>query len=197
MKKSNTDNLSLNASTKRLPKAPIAKPDKKTKNKDNIVTHLKDREFELYCLWKSLPPMILSPVAGTVNEVIEKLRIDDPIILELINIKTQKEFAAHFNLDATTLTGWNMDISKRDTLSDIRVWAKKLTKNVMFSMYNNAMTKGGTSFKDRENFLKVIEQWSDKLDVKHEVGDTLADILRNTLKQHGKSPSSTTGHSDK
>jgi len=141
--------------------------------------------------------MILSPIAGTVNEVIEKLRIDDPIILELIKIKTQKQFAEHFDLDQTTLTGWNMDISKRDTLADIRVWAKKLTKNVMFSMYNNAMTKGGTSFKDRENFLKVIEQWSDKLDVKHEVGDTLADILRNTLKQHGKQPSSTTGNSDK
>lgn len=193
MKKTNEDKLSLNASTKRLPKEKKPKPDK---DEDTVIHH-KPQEFELYCLWKTLPPMMIAPVAGTVNDVIEKLRIDDPVILELVKIRTQVDFAKRFGLNKATLSEWNSQITKRDTLADIRVWAKKLTKNVLFSMYSNAMSKGGTSFKDRENFLKVVEQWSDKLDVKHEVGDTLADILRNSLKQHGKSPSSATSNPDK
>jgi hypothetical protein len=192
MKNSNSDKQSPAVPKKILPKGNKKATDKKTP----IVPNRK-QEFELYCIWKSLPPMLISSVAGATNEIIEKLRIDDPVILELSKIRTQKDFAKKFDLDEATLSGWNMEVSKRDTLADIRTWAKKLTKNVMFSMYNNAMAKGGTSFKDRENFLKVIEQWSDKLDVKHEVGDTLADILRNSLKQHGKSTASTTANPDR
>lgn len=149
------------------------------------------REFELYCIWKSLPPMMLAPVSGTTNDVIEKLRIEDPTILELIKLRTQTDFAEYFGLGNNTLTAWNVLVAKRDTLVDIRKWAKTLTKNVLFSMYNNAMSKGGTSFKDRENYLKVIEQWSDKLDVKHDVGDTLADILRASLAKHEKNTDTT------
>lgn len=192
MKKSDTERLSPP-----VPKKVLPKDDKKAKDKKKPTDPIRKREFELYCIWKSLPPMLINSVAGATNEVIEKLRIDDPVILELSKIRTQKDFAKKFDLDENTLTGWNFEVSKRDTLADIRTWAKKLTKNVMFSMYNNAMAKGGTSFKDRENFLKVIEQWSDKLDVKHEVGDTLADILRNSLKQHGKSTASTTANPDR
>lgn len=134
--------------------------------------------------------MIISPTKNTVDEVIEQLRIDDEVLIELAHIRNQTEFAQKFDLSIDTLTDWNKLIRKRDTLADIRVWAKKLTKNVMLSMYSNAMSKGGTSFKDRENFIKVIEGWNDKLDIKHEAGDTLADLLRQSLNskpqpQHG------------
>lgn len=156
------------------------------KDTEIVAATKRPREFELYCIWKSLPPMMLAPVSGTVNDVIEKLRIEDPTILELIKLRTQEDFAKYFDINKNTLVDWNRLVAKRDTLVDIRKWAKTLTKNVLFSMYNNAMSKGGTSFKDRENYLKVIEQWSDKLDVKHDVGDTLADILRASLAKHGK-----------
>lgn len=122
--------------------------------------------------------MIISPNKGTVDEVLEQLRIDDPILIELAKLRTQGDFAKHFNVSPDTLTDWNKLINKRDTLADIRVWAKRLSKNVILSMYNNAMKSDSKAYKDRENFLKVINQWSDKLDVKHDVGDTLADILR-------------------
>lgn len=138
----------------------------------------KEREFEMYCLWKSLPPMIISPNKGTVDEVLKNLSIDDEIITELARIKTQTDFSKMYNVEKSTLTEWNKKINKRDTLSDIRVWAKRLSKNVVLSMYNNAMKSDTKGYKDRENFLKVIEGWSDKLDVKHDAGDTLADILR-------------------
>lgn len=161
------------------------------KDTEVISATRKPREFELYCIWKSLPPMMLAPVSGTVSDVIEKLRIEDPTILELIKLRTQTDFAEYFGLNVNTMTEWNKLVAKRDTLVDIRKWAKTLTKNVLFSMYNNAMSKGGTSFKDRENYLKVIEQWSDKLDVKHDVGDTLADILRASLAKHGKNTDTT------
>lgn len=146
-----------------------------TSKNDTLVLQ---REFDMYCIWKSLPPMIISPNKGTVDEVLEQLRIDDPILIELAKLRTQGDFAKHFNVSPDTLTDWNKLINKRDTLADIRVWAKRLSKNVILSMYNNAMKSDSKAYKDRENFLKVINQWSDKLDVKHDVGDTLADILR-------------------
>lgn len=157
-----------------------SEPSLKTENttkKDDVVIRL-EREFDMYCIWKSLPPMIISPNKGTVDQVLEQLRIDDPVLIELANIKNQTEFAKHFNVSIDSLTDWNKLINKRDTLADIRIWAKRLSKNVILSMYNNAMKSDAKAYKDRENFLKVIEGWSDKLDVKHEAGDTLADILR-------------------
>lgn len=162
------------------------KPTVSKKDTEIVAATRKPREYELYCIWKALPPMMLAPVSGTTNDVIEKLRIEDPTILELIKLRTQIDFGKHFDVNINTLTDWNKLVARRDTLVDIRKWARVLTKNVLFSMYNNAMSKGGTSFKDRENYLKVIEQWSDKLDVKHDVGDTLADILRASLAKHGK-----------
>jgi len=156
-----------------------------TSKNDTLVLQ---REFDMYCIWKSLPPMIISPNKGTVDEVLEQLRIDDPILIELAKLRTQGDFARHFNVSPDTLTDWNKLINKRDTLADIRVWAKRLSKNVILSMYNNAMKSDSKAYKDRENFLKVIEGWSDKLDVKHEAGETLADILRAGLAQKPQQP---------
>lgn len=159
----------------------IVNPRPSTQKKRGPKTHMdikKEKEFELYTVWRSLPPMMIRPVKGTAFEVADKLGIDDETIRELMGISSQTEFAKRYKVDQATLTKWNRLISKRDTLEDIRNWAKYLTKNVMLSMYQNAMTNGRTSFKDRENFLKVIEQWSEKLDIKHDVKDTLADIIK-------------------
>lgn len=150
-------------------------------NKD--VSIRKQREFDLYCIWKSLPPIIISPNKETVDECLDRLRIDDPMIRELANIRTQGQFAEKYGVSQDVLPDWNKLIVKRDTLADIRVWAKSLSKNVMMSMYQNAMSNDVKGYKDRENFLKVIEGWSEKLDLKHEVGDTLADLLRAGLAQ--------------
>lgn len=152
-------------------------PEKQNPPEKNIGVY-KEKEFDMYCIWKSLPPMIISPNKGTVDQVLEQLRIDDPMLIELAHIRTQGDFAELYGVEKSTLTEWNKLINKRDTLADIRIWAKRLSKNVILSMYNNAMKSDAKAYKDRENFLKVIEGWSDKLDVKHEAGDTLADILR-------------------
>ena len=76
-----------------------------TSKNDTIVLQ---REFDMYCIWKSLPPMIISPNKGTVDEVLEQLRIDDPILIELAKLRTQGDFAKHFNVSPDTLlTGTN------------------------------------------------------------------------------------------
>lgn len=168
----------------------VAKRAPRKKNEEPIQN--KPKEYELYVIWKSLPPMMINPSKGTVDEVMEKLGIDSPLLLELANIKTMTAFAEKYDVNRRTLWHWNTLIAKRDTLGDIRVWAKMLTKSVVLSMYNNAIMKGGTSFKDRENFLKVIEKWSDKLNLEHNVGDSLADILRSSLAKKKNDTGNTT-----
>ena len=65
----------------------------------------------------------------------------------------------------------------RSLMADIRKWAAPLVRNVIASMYNNAMKKDPRAYKDRENFLKVIAEWHEKIGVQHDVGENLADIL--------------------
>ena len=139
-----------------------------TSKNDTLVLQ---REFDMYCIWKSLPPMIISPNKGTVDEVLEQLRIDDPILIELAKLRTQGDFAKHFNVSPDTLTDWNKLINKRDTLADIRVWAKRLSKNVILSMYNNAMKSDVklNSIPQRDEYIYMNDKYYDVLNVVHSI----------------------------
>lgn len=163
-----------------------SKTDKSGRNQELAVDeiHLK-QTYEWYCIWRSLPPMMihatekgkkLSPQA-----ICEKFGIDDELLIELIEIKTQTEFCARYEVNKDTLTRWNKLISSRDVLADIRKWAIRLSKNVMTSLYQNAMKSGGATFKDRENYFKIVNQWNEKLNVEHNVGESLFDILSHAL----------------
>lgn len=140
--------------------------------------------FKLYCVWKSLPYKILKPKKGTtetMDDVLDKLGIDDPLSRELLTIKTMDEFADHYGIGRRTPYVWNKFISKHNILSDIRDWAGSLVKNVIMSMYTNAMSNNPRAFKDRENFVKVIGGWVDKMEVKAD--ESLVAVLKNSLKQ--------------
>lgn len=145
--------------------------------------------YETYCLWRSLPMAFIYEKKSDGSELLpeeiqEKHGIEDETIISLIGIRNQTQFCERFNVAKNTLSNWNKHVKTRDVLMDIRRWATAFTKNVTKSLYDNAMSKGGTSFKDRENFFKVVNNWNEKLAVEHNVGESLLDILKKGLSKN-------------
>lgn len=91
-----------------------------------------EREYRLFLMWKSLPVKMLA--MGP--EAAQESGIEDEELLMLMGIKYQKDFATKFNVTPETLSIWNskpVPIEYREL--DWRVWAKKLTKNVVRLLY--------------------------------------------------------------
>jgi len=101
----------------------------------------KKQDFDSYVLWKSLP----SVLRGQPRQMLEKFGIDDDITIGLLEIKTQAEFAKRFDIkDPATLTDWNKRIEKDGLIPSINAWARKLTPNVLLSLYK-AIAKNGNA----------------------------------------------------
>lgn len=99
----------------------------------------KTQDFSSYVLWKSLPSFL----KGQPRAVLEKFGISDEAMLQLLEIKTQTEFARRFGVkDLGTLTDWNKRIEKEGLLSSINSWARNLTPNVVFALYKNVSKNG-------------------------------------------------------
>ena len=99
----------------------------------------KTQDFESYTMWKAMPSIL----RGQPRQVLEKFGIDDEVAVSLLEIKTQTEFAKRFEIkDLATLTDWNKKIEKDGLIPGINAWARKLTPNVLLSLYK-AITKDG------------------------------------------------------
>lgn len=108
------------------------------KNAENRGVY-KTQDFESYAMWKSMPSIL----RGQPKQVLEKFGIDDELAISLLEIKTQTEFARRFNIkDLTTLTDWNKKLEKEGLIPGINAWARKLTPNVLLSLYKT-ITKDG------------------------------------------------------
>jgi hypothetical protein len=84
--------------------------------------------------------------------------IDDDMAIELLQIKTQRDFAERFGVkDLGTLTDWNKRIEDEGLVENINVWAKKLTPNVVLALYKN-VTKHGKS-KEVKTWFEIIENF--------------------------------------
>jgi hypothetical protein len=115
----------------------------------------KEKEFDIFCIWKSLPAFIKSQPEEV---LIGKMGIDDPNLLELAKIKRHQEFSDKFGVDMDTLTAWNRHVSENPNVDDIKKWAKLLTKNVVMGVYNQAIKKGGENAK---LWVKWVEDWKE------------------------------------
>ncbi len=143
----------------------------------------KETEYESYILWKALPAFFkYPPVAkdGSRPDAVlfcESLGVDDDRVLQLVKIKTQKEFAERFDVSEDTLSLWNKTIRVRSALQDMREWGRGLTKNVMMSLYNNCIRKGFAI--DVKLWLQAVEGWEEKQRIEHEyLGVTKVDIIQ-------------------
>lgn len=97
------------------------------------------QDFNSYVLWKSLPSFL----KGQPKVMLEKFGITDELAVELLQIKTQGEFATKFGIkDPGTLTDWNKRIDKEGLLTSINSWARSLTPNVVLALYKNVSKNG-------------------------------------------------------
>ncbi len=78
----------------------------------NAKNHVyKEKEFNIYVMWKFLP----AHVRGMRKNELINLGVSDPLILKIIKIKNQTEFAKYFHIkDLGTLTDWNNKIKKEN-----------------------------------------------------------------------------------
>ena len=140
--------------------------------KSEIETYLKD-VYELYCLWKSLPAFLKYPPKDksgfqpTSRMFAENLGIDYEMVLLLLDIKTQTEFAERYSVSKDTLSDWNKTFGVRQSLQDIKTWAKRLSKNVLMALYNTAIRKGQAM--EVKLFFQLIEGWEEKQKMEHEL----------------------------
>ncbi|HMP67235.1 MAG TPA: hypothetical protein PKA60_00595 [Candidatus Paceibacterota bacterium] len=111
----------------------------------------KAQTFDTYILWKSLPTFL----KGQPKVSLEKFGIDEEIIFNLLEIKTQADFGKRYNVDGGTLTDWNKRIQKDGLSKNINSWARKLTPNVVFALYKN-ITKNGRAHEVRA-WYELIE----------------------------------------
>lgn len=111
----------------------------------------KPREYELYKLWKSLPAILKHStedelrVAGLAGYK-EKSGLtdeDDWQMKELLNIRSQTDFAKKYNLSVNTLSRWNYRIEEdNDAIEMMGIWTRKLIPNIVMAMYRHAQIKG-------------------------------------------------------
>ncbi|MBP9842640.1 MAG: hypothetical protein KBC62_01405 [Candidatus Pacebacteria bacterium] len=121
--------------------------------KPNIGVYRK-QDFATYVTWKSLPTFL----RGQPETVLRKMGIDDDMAIELLQIKTQRDFALRFGIkDLGTLTDWNKRIEDEGLVEHINTWARKLTPNVVLALYKN-VTKHGKS-KEVKTWFEIIENF--------------------------------------
>jgi hypothetical protein len=154
---------------------------------NGIEPYLKDK-YETYCLWKSLPSIFKYPpkdkktgISPSPREFCEMMGVDDETILDLLDIKTQGQFAERFEVGTDTLRRWNKSIGVRDSLADIRKWGRSLTRNVVASLYNTAVRKGSSY--EVKLWAQLVEGWEEKQKVEHDYkGVTTFTVIRSQPK---------------
>lgn len=152
-----------------------------------------DKQFKLFVLWFTLPFYLRTPPVNkggqrpSPAEYAESLGIDDPVIIEVIQCRTQRDFAIKYDVHENTLTRW-ADIIQEKGLAihdDYRKWVLGLAKNVLFAMYSNAMnTRNLNADRDRLNFLKYAG-WVEKLGLEHSVSENFFTGLKKALDKNG------------
>lgn len=112
----------------------------------------KTQDFESYAMWKALPSFL----RGQPRQALEKLGLDEEVVISLLEIKTQTEFAKRFSIkDLATLTDWNKKLEDEKIIPQIHKWARKLTPNVIFALYRTATKQGKAA--EVKAWLETVE----------------------------------------
>lgn len=157
----------------------------KKKPTDSIL--LKDL-FEVYKAWKGLPAIW----RGMSPKKLAELGIEDPVIIELLSVKNQTQFAQKYNLDINTPGAWNKKLMEegKDYLEETRKWARLFTKNVVAAHYRKVIKRFDPM--SGELWYKVIEGFSDKKLVEHSGKMSLVDLAKQVADDETTKPKSNT-----
>lgn len=124
----------------------------------------------MYLLWKSLP---IDFIRGG-REHLLSAGIDDYELLELSDVKTQKQFAEKYELNEDTLVIWNKQpIPAEYREMDWRYWARKLTPRIIGFLF-----EGIKAEKDAAR----IKLWLQTVDGYVEESRINGDVSTETLK---------------
>lgn len=108
--------------------------------------------FKMFALWKSLPP-VLRDISDADLE--KRYGIDTPLIVELLKIRTQTQFAEQYDVQQKTLSDWNNRLLNQNPFPQLRMWSAGMLRNVILAGYENAINKKSqTAFIDRAALLK-------------------------------------------
>ena len=133
----------------------MSEPNEIPKNTKNTAKPYKKDVFDAYATWRSIPACMRNNPA---NEMAKELTAEDALFGELLKVRNQSEFAQKYGVENSTLTNWNKLIEKNDPFSEVRMWGKKFTKDVLFALYRHTLETG-----DAESvrlWLQVIEKWT-------------------------------------
>ena len=98
----------------------------------------KGQEYRLFLIWRSLPVTL----RGISSEQAEERGIKDPEIMELIQLKTQGDFAERFQISMNTLTDWkNKPVPDEFQMIDWRYWAREFTPEVVHHLLEGIREK--------------------------------------------------------
>lgn len=151
---------------------------------------LKAHEYAKYCVWKNIPAFFRNPPTDkkgnkpTPLEFAQAMGIEDDELLELVQIPTQGAFGEKYNVHIDTLSDWNRTPGVRGGLDEARVWAKGLTKNVIFALYNHCIRTAYAP--EVKLFMQLVENWKENstVDVKHHVAEVIYDVVPNKKIEH-------------
>lgn len=148
---------------------------KDSKKSDKNGKHPPKEVFEAYKIWKSLPPIWRGL---SEREITEKLGFEAGIFTELMQIKTQSEFAKKFDTTVETTSAWNkkLEVEGNEYLDEARKWAQSLTKNVIASHYNKILRKFDPI--SGELWYKVVDGWNEKKELELSGKLSLVDLSR-------------------
>ena len=131
-----------------------------------------EKLFELYKIWRSLPP----GYKGMDQSRLKVLGFDDNgFINDLLSIRNQSQFVAKFELGQNTLTAWNKKIDDEGLGDTWKIWAKKLTSNIMSAYGRRLISKGNGQ--DVLVWNKLVEDFREKSEVKNDINISLKEIL--------------------
>lgn len=130
----------------------------------------KKREYRLYLIWKSLDKTFTP-------EQLETYGITDETLLELSNIKTQKELAEYLQVKPHTITDWNKQpVPEEYRELDWRYWAKQLTPKIVASFSKQAIKTGSPNH--FTGWMKYVEQVEEKQAITVDASQELFDQIK-------------------
>ena len=97
----------------------------------------------------------------TPRELAVSIGIEDEWVLDLVELKTQKNFAEQFGIAEQTLGRWNRVLAANPDLNSIQEWARPLSNNVLLMLYMQLM-QGNAQPAHFKLWFQVVNGWSEK-----------------------------------
>lgn len=154
----------------------MAELKKKPTNSDSEFSPYKTAEFEDYHLWSKLPRFLKGKDFALINE---RMGIEDEKVIELLKIKTQKEFAQVYGVSVDVLTDWNKYIvNLPDPFEKTRELLRKVIHNTVWATYNGSLKADPKANADRKLAMQIAG-WVEKSEQKNTIEISgIADLIK-------------------